>query len=237
MEKYKKNSEISYTFGTFPTFELIKNKPQFVEKILIHDKLTISADVEKLLNLAKANNIFVEKASKQIEKISDKDNTLVVGVFKKYTQKIEPNTNHIVLVNPSDMGNLGTILRTSLGFNQLNIALISPCADHFNPKVIRSSMGAIFSLNVQVFSSFEEYHSQNSNHEFYPFMLKAKTTLQTLNRKKSTTPFALIFGNEATGLDDSFLSLGTPILITHSSKIDSLNLPISASIAMFEFNK
>ena len=50
-------------------------------------------------------------------------------------------------------------------------------------------------------------------------------------------PFSLIFGNEATGLPASFASVGTPVRIDHGPDIDSLNLPIAASIAMYESTK
>ena len=66
-------------------------------------------------------------------------------------------------------------------------------------------------------------------------MLKAKTTLQNLDKKLS--PHTLIFGNEASGLDDKFLDIGTPLLISHSNQIDSLNLSMSVGIALYEFNK
>ena len=234
MDKYKKESDFSYTFGIFPTFELIKKQSKYVQKILIHEKLKISDDIEKLLNLCKQKNIVVEKCSKQIEKITDKENTLIVGVFSKYQSKIQ-NGNHVVLNNPSDMGNLGTIFRTCLGFNIKNIAIISPCADIFNPKTIRASMGAIFSLNIEIFESFDEYYNKFKNNNIYTFMLKGTSILQNINEIKS--PYSLVFGNEGCGLDDSFLNIGTSVLIQHSNEIDSLNLPISVSIALYEFNK
>ena len=237
MNKYKKDDEISYSFGAFPTYELLSNNPQSVECILISEKLVISDDINKILQKAKQHNIEIITSEKQIRKIADKDNIFIVGVFKKYTQTIDATKNHVVLVNPSDMGNLGTIIRTMAGFNMSELAIIMPCADVFNPKTIRASMGAIFKTNIQVFESFEQYKLQNSNRQFFPFMLKGTTSLQTLAEPQKQQTYSLIFGNEATGLDDSFLSLGTSIIINHSKNIDSLNLPISVSMALYEFNK
>lgn len=237
MEKYKKEFNYSYTFGIFPTFELINKMPTAIEKILIHEKLKITDDIQNLIDICNQKNIKIEYCTKQIEKITDKENTLIVGVFKKYTKQLHSNTNHIVLVNPSDMGNLGTIFRTALGFNVQSIAIIKPCADIFNPKVIRASMGAIFSLNIELFDSFEDYMKKHPNQNFYPFMLQAKKTLQSLDTKDKREPFSLIFGNEGSGLDQSFLNLGESIIISHSKNIDSLNLPISVSIALYEFTK
>jgi len=231
MEKYKKEMPISYTFGIFPTIELLRHKTAYVQKIMVHEKLAITPDIQNMLDFCKAHDILVEFCSKQIEKIVDKESTMVVGVFSKFDAVIERGANHVVLVNPSDMGNLGTIMRTALGFDVKNIAIIAPCVDIFNPKAIRASMGAVFSLTVQIFDSFAEYLAQHNGNHMYPFMLKGTTTLQSLS--KPCAPYSLIFGNEGSGLDDSFLSIGTSVVIKHSPAIDSLNLAISVALALY----
>ena len=233
MDKYKKDMPISYTFGIFPTIELLKHKSAFVQKVMIHEKLEITLEIQQMLDFCKQHGIVVEFCTKQIEKIVDKESTMVVGVFSKFDAPIERGANHIVLVHPSDMGNLGTIMRTALGFGVKNIAIIAPCVDIFNPKAIRASMGAVFSLNVQIFDSFDDYYAKNSGNHMYPFMLKGEQTLQTLTDKSE--PFSLIFGNEGSGLDDSFLTVGTSVVIRHSHDIDSLNLAISVALALYTF--
>ncbi len=233
-KSYNKDDNFSYTFGAFPTYELLAKKPELVSEIILHEKLENSSDIDKILRTANAHNIPVSKNGKLLEKLSKKGNIYIMGVFKKYTQNLETNKNHVLLNNPSDMGNLGTIIRGMLGFGYENLALITPCIDHFDPRVIRASMGAIFSINIQTFSSLEEYQKLYSNHP-YPFMLKAKETLQNLSEKRS--PHTLIFGNEATGLPDNFLNIGTPLIIKQSDKIDSFNLSMSVTIACYEFSK
>jgi len=132
------------------------------------------------------------------------------------------------------MGNLGTIIRVMLGFNYNNLAIIKPCIDIFDPKVIRASMGSIFSTNIELYDSIDDYLKENTNQK-YPFMLQASTTLQSLKQKDQ--PHTLIFGNEASGLSNDFLKIGTPLIIEHSKNIDSLNLSMSVGIALYEFNK
>ena len=235
MEKvYKKEENISYAFGAFPTMELLTHKAEFVTKILIHEKLEISQDIEKILDLAKSHKIVIEKNGKLIEKLSKKGNVYIVGVFKKYDMKIDNNASQVVLVNPSDMGNLGTIIRVMTGFGIKNLAVITPCVDYFDPRVVRASMGSVFQMNIEAFSSFEEYEKVNSNPK-YPFMLQASTSLSKLNDIPKT--YSLVFGNEATGLMDSFLEKGTPLIIKHTHDIDSLNLSMSVGIALFHFTK
>ena len=52
-----------------------------------------------------------------------------------------------------------------------------------------------------------------------------------------TQPFTLIFGNEATGLPDSYAETCTAVRISHSGDIDSLNLPMACGIGLYEFTK
>lgn len=233
-KKYTKENDFSYAIGGFPTYELLNSKVAKVKELLLHDKIQKSPEVEKILKLAKEKRIPIHTNSKVIEKISNKGNVYLMARFEKYTQHLEKDKDHVLLVNPSDMGNLGTIIRVMLGFGYKNLAIITPCIDHFDPKVIRASMGSIFNINIQLFGSIEEYTREYSN-ALYPFMLKAKTTLQEISHK--TTPHTLVFGNEAHGLPDEYLNIGTPIIIKHSNEIDSLNLSMSVGIALYEFSK
>ena len=233
-KKYSKEENISYSFGGFPTYELLTQKPQSVIEIILHEKAQKTDELSKILKVAKEKNIKISTNGKMIEKLSGKGNTYIMGVFKKYSANIDNNSNQVLLVNPSDMGNLGTIIRVMLGFGYNNLGRIKPCIDIFDPKVIRASMGAIFSMNIQLFNSYDEYEKVNKNHK-YPFMLQANSILQDIQEKK--TPHTLIFGNEASGLDCHFKDIGTPLLIKHSNMIDSLNLSMSVGIALYEFSK
>ena len=167
--------------------------------------------------------------------LSPKENCFAIGVFKKSKQVLSSSKNHVVLVNPSNTGNMGTIMRSCLGFGIKDIAIIRPAVDAFDPKCVRASMGAFFQINIQYFDSFELYQRQFKNHAFYPFMLKAKMILQNLQNHKE--PYALIFGNEGAGLSDNFLNVGEPILISHTHNIDSLNLQTAVSLACYEFTR
>lgn len=233
LEKYSKEKEYSYSFGAFPTFELVKKKKHAVVGILLHSKLKLTEDIQKLIDICKKEKINVEYNDKLINKIVDKENCFVVGVFKKFLGK-NTQGKHLVLVNPSDMGNMGTIMRTALGFGVENLCIVKPCVDVLNPKVVRASMGAIFSLNIVEFENVEEYLNSNSNKKYF-FMLNGKKKLGNFIVPKMD--YDLVFGNEATGLPNELLDYDESVVIEHSINIDSLNLPISVGVALYEFNK
>lgn len=236
-KKYDSKDNYSFSFGGFPTYELLKNRPNEVEKILIKKNLEKNNEWQKIEEIAKTNKIIIEENDKQIEKIVSKDNIYIVGVFKKYENKIKSNIideNTVVLDSPSDMGNMGTIMREMLGFGYKNLVLIKPCADYFNPKVIRASMGAIFSLNIKIYDNFAEFEKANKL-PLYLFMLNGTENLSQITNIQS--PNALVFGNEATGLPKEYTKKGVSIKIHHSNNIDSLNLSMSVGIALYEFTK
>lgn len=231
IKQYKKSFDYSYTLGAFPTIELIKSRPECVRGVYIHSTFT---DRDYVESLCRQNQIPVLNSDKTIAKVSDKENVFVVGVFEKYECKLEKDKSHVVLVNPSNMGNLGTIIRTAVGFGLHDIAIIQPGSDVFNPKVVRSSMGGLFRLRHQYFESFEEYRAQYSEQEVFTFMLNGEKPL-TINDCPKPKLFSLVFGNEATGLDNSYLEAGTSIIIPQSPEVDSLNLTIAAGVGMYMF--
>ena len=150
--------------------------------------------------------------------------------------RFDEDSPHIVLHHPSDSGNLGTILRTALGFGLKNIAIIRPAVDSDDPRVVRASMGAAFSLNVRHFDSFDQYRAQYPLRRLFPFMLTGAVPLDEAVQKVDG-PFSLVFGNEASGLPDAFAQMGVSTLIPHSHQIDSLNLAIAAGIGMYAFTR
>lgn len=234
LEAYDKSLDYSYAPGIFPATECLKNAPERCMRLLLSSASEKSAGAQALREAAQAANIRVEIADRALERISRKENCFAAMVYKKSEGVFCAGAPHIVLVNPSDSGNLGTILRTALGFGLTNIAIIRPAVDSDDPRVTRASMGAAFSLNVRHFDSFDDYRSEFPDRQLFPFMLTGAVPLCEAVRKVSG-PFSLVFGNEASGLPDAFAAYGISTLIPHSSKIDSLNLAIAAGIGMYAF--
>lgn len=228
---YKKEFDYSYAFGAYAVIELIGAKPETVKAVYVHSKYT---DLDRIKDLCSKHGIPVINSDRSFERINRKENCYVVGVFSKFICELSAEKPHIVLVNPSDMGNIGTIIRTMAGLELRDLAMITPAADVFNPRTVRASMGSLFHINVCEFMSFEEYRIAFPEHKCFPFMLDAELTLNYDNCPE-TRKFSLIFGNEATGLPASFARVGSGIKIPVSPHVDSLNLAVAAGIGIFEF--
>lgn len=233
IKPYKKELEYSYTLGAFPTIELLKTRPEQVLGVYLHSS---AADTAGLRTLCAELGIPVLEGDRAMAKASPKENVYVMGVFSKFSDTLRGDRPHLVLVDPSDMGNLGTILRTAAGFGYNDIALIEPCADRFAPRAVRASMGALFRVRTHAWHSFEEYREAFPQHALYPFMLTGAAVL-TPGNPIPPPLYALVFGNEATGLPDSFAGLGTSVFIPQTEAVDSLNLTIAAGIGMYLFNQ
>lgn len=238
-KSYKKSFDYSYSFGAFPTIELIKAQPKRIITVIISSLYHEDGNMN-LEELCKKNNIPIEHNDKLISRLSPKENCYVIGIFKKYSCLIDKTANHIALANPSNMGNLGTIIRTSIGFGIKNLAIIGYGADILDPKAVRASMGAIFRINFAYYDTIEHYIAdnggKNGERDLYPFMLDGKYELTDIPQREKR-PYTLIFGNEAAGLDETYQNIGESVVIKHSHEIDSLNLSIAVGIALYQFNK
>jgi len=220
---YKNDFDYSYVIGASPTIELLKTKPEIVRGVFVHSKFHDKQLIESF-------KIPVLYDDKTFERLGVNDNSYVIGVFDKFANALNPNKPHIMLVNPSDMGNLGNICRTVLGFGYTNLAVIKPAADIFNPKTVRASMGAIFKINFELFDTFEQY--KFAEHQMFPFMLGGKLILDECPSPELHT---LIFGNESSGLDSFYTNVGTSVRIPQSEHVDSHNLCVAVGIGAYTF--
>ena len=236
LEAYSHQLDYSYAPGIFPSHALLNARPELARRLLVRSDAAESEGVRALMEKCAALNVRTETADRALERISRKENCYAALVFDKFSCELSQTGNHIVLVNPSDMGNLGTILRACLGFSLPDLAIIRPAADVFDPRVVRASMGALFSMRVGLFDSFEAYRAAYPEHALHPFMLDGSLPLPQACRA-AKAPWSLVFGNEATGLPPRFAQLGQPVRIPQSDAIDSLNLAIAVSVAAYAFTQ
>jgi len=230
INQYKKGCGYSYISGYFPLMYLLEYKKEYLDRIYVSEKALNSDAILKIKKLVDSDKIIV--SSKAVEKLGEKDNDYVIGVFKTYEEKLLDKEDHVVLVNPMDLGNIGNIMRSMLAFGYSNLAIVTPSGDYFNPKTIRSSMGAFFKMRIQSFSSFEEYKEKYPR-DYYPFILQTDRLLSSIE-SVNKNPIALVFGNEAQGLSKDIWN-NNSIKIEQSNEVDSLNLATSVAIALHDF--
>lgn len=133
-----------------------------------------------------------------------------------------------------DPGNLGTILRTidSVGLNQIIIS--KETADAYNPKVVRSTMGAIFRVKVIVAENLEKTLKEIKKHKFKVVATSLQTEESIYDVKFSKT--AIVIGNEANGVSNEILEIAdTKVKIPMLGKTESLNASVATSVILYEY--
>ena len=237
LSPYKSDLDYGYAPGVFPSMECLLHRPDCARRVLLHSKAAGTEGAEKLTALAAQLRIRVEEADKALSRISGKENCFAAVVFGKFSDDLRADKPHVVLHHPSDCGNVGTILRTSLGFGVDDVALIRPCVDVFDPRVVRASMGSLFSLRVHVYDDFAQYQVDFPERMLYPFMLDGSRSLPDVLAGDIPPVWSLVFGNEGSGLPPEFAQKGQPVRIPSNEKIDSLNLSIAAAIGVYGFTQ
>ncbi len=164
-----------------------------------------------------------------VAKLRRKGNVFVIAVFDTYQNQLEPGSNQVMLVRPSQFGNVGTIIRTMAAFGVRNLALIAPALAVLDPHVVRASVGAVFALRWETFADLDDYLQKHPNH-VYAFSPDSGTPLE---RVCCEQPFTLAFGPEWPSLPAPYFAAGEQVNIPQTRLVESLNVAVAAGIALF----
>lgn len=142
----------------------------------------------------------------------------------------------VCLENISDPGNVGTILRNCDWFGVSEILLDSTCADVYNPKTVRSSMGSIF--HVSVYDGIDLFETipvlKKKGYEVVCADLEGENVFEFGKQGK----YILLFANEANGPSGMALSLADiKITIPKRGKAESLNVANASAVILAELTK
>lgn len=239
LKKYRDKYREYIVEGIKMTFEAVDNAK--VTGIIYCEELLPAQDIKKLNELISvkkiSKDILISVSKNVFEYISDTVTPQgVITVVKMNDSKFDfsINDNIFVLDNIQDPGNLGTIIRSLDAAGIKNLILSKDTVDHFNMKVIRSTMGAIFRINI--------IKLENDLIEFVRKLKKNKFSIVTTSLSASKPYFdvnydkcAIVMGNEANGVNDSIISESDLLIkIPMPGMAESLNVAIATSIIAFE---
>ena len=139
----------------------------------------------------------------------------------------------LVAEAPEKPGNIGALLRTADAANVDAVIIANPKTDLYNPNIIRSSVGCLFTNQIATGTTSEIISFLKENNiEIYCAALQASVDYHTQNFTKST---AIVVGTEATGLSNEWIDNSTQnIIIPMQGEIDSMNVSVAAGILIFE---
>ena len=193
------------------------------------------------LNRFKVDDYKIIEISKEVyQKIAYRETTEgVLAVLKTKSHHLDSlkfNTkNPLVLVAeaPEKPGNIGALLRTADAANIDAVIIANPKTDLYNPNIVRSSVGCVFSNTIATGTTDDVIaFLKAKNINIYSAILQESLNYTT---QDYTQPTAIVVGTEATGLSDDWRKESTQnISIPMQGKIDSMNVSVAAGILIFE---
>jgi TrmH family RNA methyltransferase len=187
------------------------------------------AELEFIHTKTKSKNFYLinEKLNKHYSKLDTPSGITAIYNIKT---KSPDKTSIIYLNGVSDPGNLGTIMRSALAFNFVNLILDKHCVDIYNYKVINAAKDAIFKLNI-----IEDNDGKWLQENKLPLYAASAHSGVDLAKFKPAKAFCLVLGSESHGINEEISKLTTKnIKIEISKNIESLNVAVAAAILFYE---
>lgn len=203
---------------------------QEIALIAIREDFKIDFDTKNIKTVTISNKIFND--------ISDvKTPQGILAVIKKnQNNQIETNQEYILALDSlQDPGNMGTIIRTADSANINQIIINKTTVDPYSPKVIRSTMGAIYRTNIIEVEDLKATLKEMKLKGFQIITtdLKATQSIYDINYNNKTV---VVIGNEANGVSQEILQTADKkVIIPMLGKTESLNASIAASIMIYEY--
>lgn len=181
-------------------------------------------------------NVITYKVNESIlKKLSSLVTTpRIIGIVCKKDE--EPIGNKVlVLDNIQDPGNLGTIIRSAVAFNIDTIVLSKNSVDLYNEKVIQSTQGNMFYINIV---SKDLIGFLNIIKGEYKIISTDVNKGKDITNFKNDKKYAIIMGNEGNGVSEEIKNMADDFMyIKTSDNCESLNVAVASSIIMYELSK
>ncbi len=208
-----------------------------LESVLFCSELFLTEQLDKLINQPKDTIQISKEIYQKLAHRGTTEGILAVAKSKNHlVENLVFNTeNPLILVAeaPEKPGNIGALLRTADAAKADAVIIANPKTDLYNPNIIRSSVGCVFTTPVAMGTTDEIILFLQSNHiNIYCAALQASVHYYT---QDFTKPTAIVVGTEATGLSEAWRQHSTQnIIIPMQGEIDSMNVSVAAGILIFE---
>lgn len=216
--KYRKVEKMFLVEGYHLVQEAYKSK--VLKTVLITDEKDEINGVENIL----VNEAIIKKLSSTVNPQN------IIGICNAKEGMLK-GTRYLILDNINDPGNMGTLIRSALGFNIDTIIVSKDCVDIYNEKVLRSTQGAIFKIEIVEMDLKEAIEKLKCNG-----IIVIGTTLENSKSLKdlyNINKYAIILGNEANGVKKDILKLtDINVRIDMNKELESLNVGVAGGIIM-----
>jgi TrmH family RNA methyltransferase len=211
-----------------------------IETLLFYPEICSYERVSELFRHSENTPECIEISKEIYQKIAYRTSTEgILAIMKTKEHSLEKvtfhNTKPLILVAeaPEKPGNIGALLRTADAANIDAVLIANPKTDLYNPNIVRSSVGCVFTTQIATGSTAEIIQFLHEKEiGIYCAALTASENYHLQDFQKAS---AIVVGTEATGLSDEWLNNSTQnIIIPMQGKIDSMNVSVAAAIILFE---
>ena len=219
-KKYRDNNNLFFVEGKDIVLEAYKYS--LIKELYVLEGTVVSMDIP-----------YTYVSYDVMKKISDMESVSEYYAVCYKKKELDIGNRIIILDNIQDPGNLGTIIRSAVAFNFDTVVLSKGCVDLYNPKVVRSTKGMLFNINIIV-RELESFINDLDDYIVYGTDVINGNNIRDEN---IPTKIALVIGNEGKGISDNIKKLCNKfIYIDMNNKCESLNASVAASILMYEVN-
>lgn len=221
-KKYRDKEDLFLVEGNHLVKEAYNNG--YLKELLIPENSNYSLDIQ-------TNEI----SDNVIKYLTDLETpTGIFGICEKKNMTLKEG-KILVLDSVQDPGNLGTIIRSSVAFGIDTIVINDKCADIYSSKVIRASQGMIFNVNIIKENLIEFIKKIKKTHKVLVTKVDSGKKLKDIEKLEK---FAIIMGNEGTGVSKDIIKLADEFLyIPMNEKCESLNVAVATSIILYELRR
>jgi TrmH family RNA methyltransferase len=241
----QEKSKIRKQTGTFliegkREIELAIKGGYIIDTVIYLSEMISDKELDDLISLNDVEKIEISKEVYQ--KLAYRDTTegvLAIAQLKSLLLsdlKLPKNPLILVLESIEKPGNIGAMLRTADAANIDAVIIANPKSDLYNPNIIRSSVGCVFTNQIAVCTTSEAIaYLKAKNIAIYSATLQNSNEYYKENYVNAT---ALVVGTEATGISEEFRNNSTQnIIIPMQGVIDSMNVSVAAAILLFEVKR
>ena len=225
-KKYRKINKLFIIEGEHLVKEAYKKG--LLKELILLDETNFDLDV--------TTTYVTKEIMNKLTDLETSPNILGICEIKESNSLI--GDKYLLLDNIQDPGNLGTIIRSAKAFNIDTVVLSKDTVDLYNPKVVRSTQGIMFHINI-IYSDLELVINELKKKNIKVFGTDVEKGMTPNNIPSiDKERYALVMGNEGSGVKENIKNLcDENLYIKMNSEVESLNVAVATSVILYEMNR
>jgi len=227
----------SYALGEWAALEALRHRPGAVRAVLLDPALDGSRRARLTLAADRVGVPWRDDA-RALRALRHRSDARALVLLDASPDALDATADHLALIGTRNAGNLGAVLRASLGFDLRDVALIGSRLDPWSPHVLRASLGARFALRVATFADAQAYGEAHPQRTVATFGAARPGRMSVaLPEAHLPHPVTLAFGPEwpdaSSGDGPAGAADGLAVHIPQHPDLESHNLAVAVGIALY----